>query len=86
MFNPYGSEILVSYSSKSIYLLDPKQNISHEQVQRQLKERHSKNESHENEEQKPTTPPVKRLRLGGDWSDTGWALSHVIVDLIELYA
>ena len=66
VFNSFGNEILVSYSSKSIYLLDAKRTLSHDQSRNQLTEHQT-----ETAEAKGSTPKVKRLRLGGDWSDTG---------------
>ena len=67
VFNPYGNEILASYSSKSIYLLDPKQSVSREQSRKQLNDHQNRIENSSEEEM----PSVKRVRLGGDWSDTG---------------
>ncbi|XP_072277978.1 DDB1- and CUL4-associated factor 6 isoform X2 [Pyxicephalus adspersus] len=55
-----GQEVLVSYSSDYIYLFDPKDD--------QAKElKFSSNTRQEEVRQ----PPLKRLRLRGDWSDTG---------------
>ncbi|XP_061091752.1 DDB1- and CUL4-associated factor 6-like isoform X2 [Conger conger] len=53
-------EILVSYSSDYIYLFDPKDDLARE----------LKGPSEERREEL-RQPPVKRLRLRGDWSDTG---------------
>ena len=36
VFNQHGTEILASYSSESLYLLDAKQSISQEQSQERL--------------------------------------------------
>ncbi|XP_061083042.1 DDB1- and CUL4-associated factor 6-like isoform X2 [Conger conger] len=55
-----GREILVSYSSDYIYLFDPKDDQARE----------LKGPSEERREEL-RQPPVKRLRLRGDWSDTG---------------
>uniref|UniRef100_A0A8C9WL12 Ddb1 and cul4 associated factor 6 n=1 Tax=Scleropages formosus TaxID=113540 RepID=A0A8C9WL12_SCLFO len=55
-----GQEILVSYSSDYIYLFDPKDDQARE----------LKGASEERREEL-RQPPVKRLRLRGDWSDTG---------------
>ncbi|XP_034778467.2 DDB1- and CUL4-associated factor 6 isoform X6 [Acipenser ruthenus] len=55
-----GQEILVSYSSDYIYLFNPQDD--------QAKE--LKGPSDERREEL-RQPPVKRLRLRGDWSDTG---------------
>ncbi|KAM8976132.1 LOW QUALITY PROTEIN: DDB1- and CUL4-associated factor 6 [Pelodytes ibericus] len=56
-----GQEVLVSYSSDYVYLFDPKDDQAKE-----LKFP-SANQRRESVRQ----PPVKRLRLRGDWSDTG---------------
>ncbi|XP_077583542.1 DDB1- and CUL4-associated factor 6 isoform X2 [Stigmatopora nigra] len=55
-----GREVLVSYSSDYIYLFDPKDDLARE----------LKGPSQERREEL-RQPPVKRLRLRGDWSDTG---------------
>ncbi|XP_068184794.1 DDB1- and CUL4-associated factor 6 isoform X6 [Antennarius striatus] len=55
-----GQEVLVSYSSDYIYLFDPKDDQARE----------LKGASEERREEL-RQPPVKRLRLRGDWSDTG---------------
>ncbi|XP_064182971.1 DDB1- and CUL4-associated factor 6-like isoform X1 [Anguilla rostrata] len=55
-----GREILVSYSSDYVYLFDPKDDQARE----------LKGPSEERREEL-RQPPVKRLRLRGDWSDTG---------------
>uniref|UniRef100_A0A8C7DD05 Ddb1 and cul4 associated factor 6 n=1 Tax=Oncorhynchus kisutch TaxID=8019 RepID=A0A8C7DD05_ONCKI len=55
-----GQEVLVSYSSDYIYLFDPKNDQARE----------LKGPSEERREEL-RQPPVKRLRLRGDWSDTG---------------
>ena len=80
VYNPHGTEILASYSSECLYLLDPKQSISQEKMKDHFhehrnrtrtstntKENKSTTDNHTNEK----TSPVKRLRLRGDWSDTG---------------
>ncbi|XP_042533309.1 DDB1- and CUL4-associated factor 6 isoform X2 [Dipodomys spectabilis] len=56
-----GQEILVSYSSDYIYLFDPKDDTARE----------LKTPSAEERQEELRQPPVKRLRLRGDWSDTG---------------
>ncbi|XP_066520867.1 DDB1- and CUL4-associated factor 6-like isoform X2 [Hoplias malabaricus] len=53
-----GQELLASYSSDYIYLFDPKDDQASK-----LKGL--------SENRKEEQPPVKRLRLRGDWSDTG---------------
>jgi hypothetical protein len=88
VFNQHGTEILASYSSESLYLLNPKQTLSQEQSQENLtKHRHDKqertniavnkmtvNKTQDNEsesKQDKKASHIKRLRLRGDWSDTG---------------
>ncbi|XP_010212083.1 PREDICTED: DDB1- and CUL4-associated factor 6, partial [Tinamus guttatus] len=56
-----GQEILVSYSSDYIYLFDPKDDTARE----------LKVPSAEERREELRQLPVKRLRLRGDWSDTG---------------
>uniref|UniRef100_A0A8C5P6U1 DDB1 and CUL4 associated factor 6 n=1 Tax=Leptobrachium leishanense TaxID=445787 RepID=A0A8C5P6U1_9ANUR len=56
-----GQEVLVSYSSDYIYLFDPKDD--------QAKALKCPSADQRREEMRQ--PPVKRLRLRGDWSDTG---------------
>ncbi|XP_030325165.1 DDB1- and CUL4-associated factor 6 isoform X5 [Calypte anna] len=56
-----GQEILVSYSSDYIYLFDPKDDTARE----------LKVPSADERREELRQPPVKRLRLRGDWSDTG---------------
>ncbi|XP_069612726.1 DDB1- and CUL4-associated factor 6 isoform X7 [Ranitomeya imitator] len=56
-----GEEVLVSYSSDYIYLFDPKDD--------QIKELKFSSSNQKREEVRQ--PPLKRLRLRGDWSDTG---------------
>ncbi|CAI5772836.1 DDB1CUL4-associated and CUL4-associated factor 6 isoform X3 [Podarcis lilfordi] len=56
-----GQEILVSYSSDYIYLFDPKDDTARE----------LKVPSSDERREELRQPPVKRLRLRGDWSDTG---------------
>lgn len=92
VFNQHGTEILTSYSSESLYLLDSKQTLTHEQSQQRLAEqrkekqarrnvqvtRAAANESAANAEKK--TSQFKRLRLRGDWSDTGR-----LIDLVSVF-
>ncbi|KAM4044529.1 DDB1- and CUL4-associated factor 6 isoform 2-T2 [Anomaloglossus baeobatrachus] len=56
-----GEEVLVSYSSDYIYLFNPKDD--------QAKELKFSSSNQKREEVRQ--PPLKRLRLRGDWSDTG---------------
>jgi hypothetical protein len=88
VYNQHGTEILTSYSSESLYLLDSKRALSQEQSQARLKEHRNEKQTRANLNEKkavlnepvpaatPTTPEkkashFKRLRLRGDWSDTG---------------
>uniref|UniRef100_A0A4W3IKC5 Ddb1 and cul4 associated factor 6 n=1 Tax=Callorhinchus milii TaxID=7868 RepID=A0A4W3IKC5_CALMI len=57
-----GQEILVSYSSDYIYLFNPNDDQGRELKLPSADERR---------EPEIRQPPVKRLRLRGDWSDTG---------------
>ncbi|XP_075709649.1 DDB1- and CUL4-associated factor 6 isoform X2 [Rhinoderma darwinii] len=56
-----GEEVLVSYSSDYVYLFNPKDD--------QAKELKFPSANRKQEEVRQ--PPLKRLRLRGDWSDTG---------------
>nr|XP_033796935.1 DDB1- and CUL4-associated factor 6 isoform X6 [Geotrypetes seraphini] len=56
-----GQEVLVSYSSDYIYLFNPQDDQA-----RELKQPSADGKAEELRQ-----PPVKRLRLRGDWSDTG---------------
>ncbi|XP_018100474.1 uncharacterized protein LOC431965 isoform X2 [Xenopus laevis] len=56
-----GQEVLVSYSSDYIYLFDPKDDQA----------KVLKFPSSDQRRDEVRQPPVKRLRLRGDWSDTG---------------
>ncbi|XP_053310308.1 DDB1- and CUL4-associated factor 6 isoform X2 [Spea bombifrons] len=56
-----GQEVLVSYSSDYIYLFDPKDDKAKELKFPSVGQRR----------EEVRQPPVKRLRLRGDWSDTG---------------
>jgi hypothetical protein len=78
VFNQHGTEILASYSSESVYLLDPKQSVPQEKMKEFLvehrNEKRAQKEAHANKSTSDTndkTSPAKRLRLRGDWSDTG---------------
>jgi len=79
VFNQHGTEILASYSSESVYLLDPKQLISQEQMKEYLIQHRNKKQTKTNVNENKSTlnntqnndSQTKRLRLRGDWSDTG---------------
>ena len=60
-------ELLVSYSSDHLYLFDiTKEGLDCKQTNEKIKKPHA---STGNKVDSP--PPVRRLRLRGDWSDTG---------------
>ncbi|KFQ37235.1 DDB1- and CUL4-associated factor 6, partial [Mesitornis unicolor] len=65
-----GQEILVSYSSDYIYLFDPKDDTARELKVPSAEERREE-ASNYLFSCFLRQPPVKRLRLRGDWSDTG---------------
>ncbi|XP_028291164.1 DDB1- and CUL4-associated factor 6 isoform X2 [Gouania willdenowi] len=68
-----GQEVLVSYSSDYIYLFDPKDDQARE-LKGPSEERREEVRPLPcllRERKKLRQPPVKRLRLRGDWSDTG---------------
>jgi hypothetical protein len=72
VFNPHGTEILASYASESVYLLDPKSSISQEQMKERLIEHRNQKRTKINaQEEENKTSSVQRVRLRGDWSDTG---------------
>ncbi len=86
---------MTSYSSEALYLLDPTQTISQEQSEEHLKEHRNEKQRRANEqENKPipneTSPTqekrssqFKRLRLRGDWSDTGrWDCSMMFYSFL----
>ncbi|CAF4622768.1 unnamed protein product, partial [Rotaria magnacalcarata] len=55
VFNQHGTEILASYSSESLYLLDPKQTASQELSQARLSEHRNEKRARRNtNESKPT--------------------------------
>ncbi|PSN36356.1 hypothetical protein C0J52_19730 [Blattella germanica] len=68
-FSPEGEEILVSYSSDHLYLFCVKDHSS-VQLKTGTSEMPSPQESDKKSLQR-SPPPVRRLRLRGDWSDTG---------------
>lgn len=65
-YSPDGQDVLVSYSSDHLYLFNVK-----DQASVQLKKDVAVRKG-ENKKQRLRSPlPVRRLRLRGDWSDTG---------------
>ncbi|XP_071440357.1 DDB1- and CUL4-associated factor 6-like isoform X2 [Hetaerina americana] len=80
-FSPDGEEVLVSYSSDYLYLFNMKDKESFITLKGSSLRSSSKSPSawerakkacgfNQSQSQQPN-PPVKRLRLRGDWSDTG---------------
>lgn len=61
-YSPDETELLVSYSSDHLYLL----NVTKEGIDgmQQISEKNKRSNAN-------SPPPVRRLRLRGDWSDTG---------------
>ncbi|GLH15811.1 WD repeat-containing protein 82 [Gryllus bimaculatus] len=66
-FSPEGDELLVSYSSDHLYLF----NVKEESVMKLNSDPSSNLANQEKEKRSRSPPPVRRLRLRGDWSDTG---------------
>ncbi|XP_043272635.1 DDB1- and CUL4-associated factor 6-like isoform X3 [Venturia canescens] len=65
-YSPDGQDVLVSYSSDHLYLFSIKDQGS---MQMRKDASTGKNKSKKNQLRSPQ--PVRRLRLRGDWSDTG---------------
>ncbi|KAJ8676672.1 hypothetical protein QAD02_012459 [Eretmocerus hayati] len=65
-YSPDGQDVLVSYSSDHLYLFSMK-----EQLSTQLKKETSSRRARGKRFPPRSTQPVRRLRLRGDWSDTG---------------
>ncbi|KAL4233161.1 DDB1- and CUL4-associated factor 6 [Mactra antiquata] len=82
-FSPDGTEVLVSYSSEFIYLYGTNEadnfkklsmdipNTKTDQRAYHSEASGSSAPSEQDSENSSRAPPVKRLRLRGDWSDTG---------------
>ena len=69
-YRPDGQEILVSYSSDYIYIFDPNENDETRTTKLYVgRRKQQKDEKPVVRDRSP--PPMKRLRLRGDWSDTG---------------
>ena len=66
-WRPDGQELLASYSSDYIYIFDP--NSDSEEKGKKLKVGNPERKSTKRRNKSPQ--PVKKLRLRGDWSDTG---------------
>ncbi|KAI8508313.1 DDB1- and CUL4-associated factor 6 [Branchiostoma belcheri] len=67
-----GQDLLVSYSSDYIYLFSPQHLTSDGHGGVKYEDSHSSSNGYSKcPEKSSKDPPVKRLRLRGDWSDTG---------------
>ena len=66
-WRPDGQELLASYSSDYIYIFDP--NSDSEEKGKKLKVGNPERKSSKRRNKSPQ--PFKKLRLRGDWSDTG---------------
>ena len=69
-YRPDGQEILVSFSSDYIYVFDPNQDDLTRATKLCVGQRPN-NTGAKNKVRERSPPPMKRLRLRGDWSDTG---------------
>ena len=69
-YRPDGQEILVSYSSDYIYIFDPNDDDPSRMTKLCVGSRPTYDTKESKPDQSPP-PPMKRLRLRGDWSDTG---------------
>ena len=65
-----GREILVSFSSDYIYVFDPNQDDMSRATKLCVGQR-PQNGGAKAKARERSPPPMKRLRLRGDWSDTG---------------
>ena len=65
-YRPDGEELLASYSSDYIYVFDPRDSVEHGGTKIRLGPGPG-----EKSPQSASPQPVKKLRLRGDWSDTG---------------
>ncbi|CAH1964979.1 unnamed protein product [Acanthoscelides obtectus] len=66
-----GQDMLVSYSSDYLYLFHVKENITTELKKTRKKSSWDKVKAVAGKRERLSPPPVRRLRLRGDWSDTG---------------
>ncbi|XP_018321214.1 DDB1- and CUL4-associated factor 6 isoform X2 [Agrilus planipennis] len=69
-YSPEGQEMLVSYSSDHLYLFGV-QDRKAVQLKKLMKKSNGKSKSDLTKAEGKSPPPVRRLRLRGDWSDTG---------------
>ena len=69
-YRPDGQEILVSFSSDYIYVFDPIQDDLSRATKLCVGKRPT-NAGSKTKVRERSPPPMKRLRLRGDWSDTG---------------
>nr|CAH7766205.1 unnamed protein product [Callosobruchus chinensis] len=66
-----GQDMLVSYSSDYLYLFNVKENTTTELKKTRKKSSWDKIKAVTGKRERLSPPPVRRLRLRGDWSDTG---------------
>ncbi|VEN50753.1 unnamed protein product [Callosobruchus maculatus] len=66
-----GQDMLVSYSSDYLYLFNVKGNTTTELKKTRKKSSWDKIKAVTGKRERLSPPPVRRLRLRGDWSDTG---------------
>ncbi|TRY77394.1 hypothetical protein TCAL_00145 [Tigriopus californicus] len=70
-FRPDGREILASYSSDYVYIFDPQADDAEGTKRLYVGQRPVARPSTGRARNTKSPPPMKRLRLRGDWSDTG---------------
>ncbi|XP_041354673.1 DDB1- and CUL4-associated factor 6-like isoform X2 [Gigantopelta aegis] len=72
-YSPTGHDVLVSYSSENIYLFSTQDQRKKHKFLRSLDEEEAGvlEEAATLGDNSSRQPPIKRLRLRGDWSDTG---------------
>ncbi|XP_074646680.1 DDB1- and CUL4-associated factor 6-like [Tubulanus polymorphus] len=71
-FDSMGQKLLVSYSSDYLYLFDMTENVKKKLSVKDNSTRSAVNSDNiETVGTNEAQPPIKRLRLRGDWSDTG---------------
>ena len=69
-YRPDGQEILVSYSKDYIYIFDPNDDDESRMTKLCVGQRPTETKESTKVQQSPP-PPMKKIRLRGDWSDTG---------------
>lgn len=70
-YRPDGQEILASFSSDYIYIFDPNDDDLSKSKKLWVGKRPKGSSSSKSRVRERSPPPMKRLRLRGDWSDTG---------------